>query len=246
MDRLSNLSKEERTQLAIVAYRRAVEDFEKQLNPPAEKPSVRKVARQYRLVDTTLRRRIGGAQPNQVAQSKRQKLNPKQEEALARWILQMGAWGSRPRVNQIRFMATEFLRKNQSDDDLGINWVLKFLSRHKELRPMFSQSQNKESGLAYDEGRRTSWFQLYVEVIEQYGFHPEDVYSMEEKGFAMGAQGKLKVMCSEHEQRGNQEWVSPIDCESDHGEVLKSWFVLKGKVHQDVWYTSFEGGHTGE
>lgn len=237
MDPLSDFSKEERTQLAIMAYRRAVEKFEKQPHPPGEKPSVRKFARQYRLVDTTLRRRIGGARANQIAQSKMQKLNPKQEEALARWILQMGAWGWRPRVTQIRFMATELLRKNQSEDELGINWVQKFLCRHPELASMLRQPRDKEHPLMYDEGKYTSWFQLYLEVLEQYGFHPADVWNMEEQGFAMAAQGKIRVICSVYEHRGDQEWVSLIECGCADGEVLKSWFVFRGKVHQDAWTT---------
>lgn len=231
------LSKEKRLQLAIVAYRCAVENFEKQPHPRVEKPSVRKIARQYRLVDTTLRRRIGGARPNQVAQGKRMKLHPKQEEALARWILQMGAWGWRPRVSQIRFMATELLRKNENGEDLGVNWVQKFLSRHPELASMFSQPRDKEHPLTYDQGKLTSWFQLYLEVLEQYGFQPEDVWNVEEKGFAMAAQGELRVVCSEYEQRDEKEWVSLIECRCADGEVFKSWFVFGGKVHQDAWTT---------
>ena len=233
-------------QLAIVAYRRAMEAYEKQTHPPTLKPSVRKLARHYRLVDTTLRRRIAGAQPNQIAQSRHQKLHPKQEEALSRWILQLGAWGCPPRFNQVRFMAIELLRKNQSHDDLGINWIQKFLSRHPELASTFSQPLNKKRAVMPDEEKVNSWFRFYLEVLEQYGFRPEDVYSMEEKGFAMVVQGKLRVVCSEHEQHGNLEWMSLIECTSAEGEILKPWFVFKGQVHQNVWYTTFEEGHIGE
>jgi len=237
MEPLGMLNKEKRTKLAVVAYRRALENFEKQPHPRVEKPSIRKIARQYRLVDSTLRRRIGGARSDRYSRSQRTKLHPKQEEALARWILQMGAWGWRPRSSHIRFMATELLRKNESEDKLGKNWVQTFLSRHPELASMFSQPRDKEYPLRYDEGKLTSWFQLYLEVLEQYGFQPEDVWNVEEKGFAMAAQGELRVICSEYVQRGEKEWVSLIECGCAGGEVFKSWFIFGGKVHQDAWMT---------
>lgn len=242
----TELTKEERMALAVTAYRHAMDTYTRHPNPPSLKPSVRKIARHYRLVDTTLRRRIGGALPNNLAQSKHQKLHPKQEEALSRWILQLGAWGCPPRFNQVRFMAIELLRNSQREDDLGVNWIQKFLGRHRELEETFSQPLNKKRAVMPEEEKVNKWFRTYLEVLEQYGFRPEDVCSMEEKGFAMAAQGKLRVVCSGHEERENQEWVSVVECTSAEGEVLKPWVVLKGKVHQDAWYTGSRDDDVGE
>lgn len=64
-------------------------------------------------------------------------------------------------------------------------------------------------------------------TLKEYDIEQEDVYNMDEKGFALGLLGKHRVICSIHHppmltQDGNREWVSLIECACADGEVLKA------------------------
>ena len=58
---------------------------------------------------------------------------------------------------------------------------------------------------------------------------------MDEKDFAMGVMGSLRVICSKHEraqkatitQCGNREWVSVLETVSAAGKALKPGLSLK-------------------
>ena len=54
-----------------------------------EKLSIRKIARQHGLSESTLRGRLNGRQAREIAYIPRQKLSVKQEDALAHWATLM-------------------------------------------------------------------------------------------------------------------------------------------------------------
>ena len=78
-------------------------------------------------------------------------------------------------------MALEMLIKRDDRNDLGINWVSKFLSRHKELDTVFCQALDKERALIHNAEMLNQWFQLYAKNFNQYRFNEEDCYNMDEK-----------------------------------------------------------------
>ena len=60
---------------------------------------------------------------------------------------------------------------------------------------------------------------------------------MDEKGFAMGMQSKLRIICfKEHRPLltadENREWISLIECVNILDEMLKIWIIFKGKFKQ--------------
>ena len=250
MNSADELPKEERIQLAIAAYRESFNDWEAGPKAFEDKPSVRKIARKHGIIHSTLTRRLAETKTHKEAALLQQRLLPEEESALVDWTIQMEAWGWPPRVTQLRFMALEMLIKRDDRNDLGINWVSKFLSRHKELDTVFCQALDKERALMHNAEMLNQWFQLYAKNFNQYKFNEEDCYNMDEKGFAMGLVGKLRVICSKHDrpalltQCGNREWVSLIECVSADGAVLKPWVIFKGKQQQKAWRSFIkEGGH---
>ena len=72
------ISYEQRIQLAIKAYQN--DDWN---------VSKRKLARQHGIAESTLRDRLKGVKPHQIAHVLQQKLTSKQEDALAHWAILM-------------------------------------------------------------------------------------------------------------------------------------------------------------
>lgn len=170
-----------------------------------------------------------------------------QEDALAHWATLMHSWGWPPRVKQVRLMAMELLRAAGETEELGVNWVQRFLFRHSHLVSVFSQALNKERAVMHDEEVIRNWFQLVSNTLKEYDIDLEDTYNMDEKGFALGLLGKHRVICSIHysptlTQDGNREWVSLIECVCADGGVLKAWYIFKGKVHMKAWYEVLKDG----
>ena len=70
-------------------------------------------------------------------------------------------------------------------------------------------------------------------VIQKYDIQPEDTYNMDEKGFALGVAGRVKVICSQDDlqvyatQDGNREWVSLIECISADRKLLEMFIIFK-------------------
>ena len=237
MNSPKEVSKQERLNLAVIAC----QNNEKKL-------SIRKIARQHGLSESTLRGRLNGRQAREIAYIPRQKLSVEQEEALAHWAKLMHSWGWPPRVNQVRLMAMELLRAAGETEELGVNWTQRFLFRHPHLVSVFSQALDKERAAMHDEEVIRNWFQLVSNIMKEYDIELEDTYNMDEKGFALGLLGKHRVICSIHypptlTQDGNREWVSLIECVCADGGVLKAWYIFKGKVHMKVWYEVLEDGH---
>lgn len=242
---------EQRILKAVAEYTLALDEYETSLktNDPnnkslgLKKPQIERIARSHGLVSTTLSRRIAGkTQARNEAHSKEQKLTWEEEQALEEWTIQTSAWGWPPRVSRLRHMAIDILRFRNNYDELGLNWVEKFLQRHPKLTGRFSQPLDKERALSHDPSMVNGWFKLYADTVQRYNIQRADIYNMDEKGFAIGLAGRVKVICPKYDlkaymnQCGNREWVSLIECISLDGRLLNPYIIFKGKVHLKVWY----------
>ena len=159
---------------------------------------------------------------------------------MERYIMQLAAWGWPPRVNQVKCLAEELYSLNHPTDppiELGVNWVQKLLSRRAQLSSVFSVAMDKERMAMHTTEKLADWFSLYKKTVEDYKIEKSDIYNMDEKGFAMGIQGKMRVICFRQHRAlmtsdDNREWVSLIECVNILGEVLKMWIIFKGKYQQ--------------
>ena len=74
----------------------------------------------------------------------------------------------------------------------------------------------------------------------------EDTYNMDEKGTALGAASRTRVICSKHDlkaykaQDGNREEASLIECMSADGRLLLMFLIFKRKRHMKAWYEVLE------
>ena len=74
---------------------------------------------------------------------------------------------------------------------------------------------------------------------------------MDEKGFALGDAGKMRVLCSKHNmqtyvtQDGSREWVTLIECISVDRRLLSMFIIFKGKVQMKSWFEVLEAKEAG-
>ena len=206
--------------------------------------SQRWIARRYGIPHSTLNDRIHGAIPAVQRDQNQQLLHPAEEIALKQWLIRLQAWGWPVRVEQVRFMAQDILKKKGATiNTVGINWTSKYLARHPELKTKYIPPLDKERALAHDPKIIQGWFELYKKLKIEFNVQDEDIYNMDEKGFMMGVVQKVKVMISKYEfggkymtQCGNRDWISLIECVSSDGRVPKPWIIFKAKLKQKAWF----------
>ena len=83
--------------------------------------SIAKTANMHGVSKSTLRDRINGAIPKIEASQNMQRLSPREEEALAEWMLLLASWGWPVKVEQLRGMACELLQIKDDTKELEIH-----------------------------------------------------------------------------------------------------------------------------
>ena len=241
--------REDRIRMAVAAYHMALEVFTEALSGEIIlPPSQRHFARIHGIDHTTLNRRLKRQKSRQEAAEHLQKLSAEEEEALAREVLQLHRWNFPPRIAKIRWMAEWLLRAEGDYEPLGLHWVEAFAKRHDPLKSFFSQLLDKERANSHNYERLSDWFSTFSRVTNaDYTFDPHDVYNMDEKSFAMGLQGKQKVLGDKNlpafrSQSGNTEWVSIIECVSADGRAIPPYVILKGKQLRPLLRSLMEPG----
>jgi hypothetical protein len=242
--------RDSRIEDAIVAFRTYQSQYEASLHTenPFEPPTIRAVAASYYIFPTTLSRRLKEVtKPLKMAHIQEQRITKEEEESLATWIGLMQIWGWPPRICQVRLMATEFLIRwgvNVIKRPLGVNWIQKFLQRHPYLDSNWSQSIEHDRLRFNCYENSQEWFLFFQGVMERYNLLLPDIYNMDEKGFAQGLLGTLKVVCDKrlkgtdkplYKHCGSREWVSIIECICADGTTISPHLIFAGKEHPHIW-----------
>lgn len=231
-------SKEERIQLAVDARYAGKGAI-----------SQRAAARQFGVESSTVNDRIKRkARPAIQFHQDRQALHPAEEASFAEWIRKMQRWNWPTRVEQVRYMAEEILKENGSGIQmLSLDWPMRFVKRHPDLKTKFVPPIDKDRVLAQDPRFLAHWFQLYQELCLEHSIKTENQYNMDEKGFMAGVTGKVKVMISKYEKKehtsqpGSREWVTLIECISQSGQALPPYMIFKAKHFQNTWFKALNG-----
>ena len=98
---------------------------------------IRKVAKQYGVVQETLRDRINSVQTVKKENTSRQRLSPVEEQIIERHIMQLEVWGWPPMISQVQKMAKELLITKGDLKELRINQTQKYLKRYPQLKSRF-------------------------------------------------------------------------------------------------------------
>ena len=158
--------------------------------------SIRAAARLFSVPESTLRNRAHGIQSHVDSRLNGHKLTQLEEDPLTKWILSMDTRGAAPRQATIQEMANILLaaRGSQPPPTVGKNWPSKFVERREELRTRYSVRYDYQRALNEDPKALRSWFTIVQNVIDENGIQPEDIYNLDETGFAMGLISSQKVV----------------------------------------------------
>ena len=133
------------------------------------------------------------------------------------------------RPSMVRYMAEHIRRQrviginDQNNqhihyEPIGLQWVSRFMSRHPQLQivvpRLIEATRVKDTSLEALQG----WFDSISAAIAEYNIQPENMYNMDESGFAIGTIEASKVIINKYireryqAQPGRQEWVTSVEC----------------------------------
>ena len=106
------------------------------------------------------------------------------------------------------------------------------MNRHLQFRTKFKRNLDQFRKDASHPKILKEWFELYMITRAKYRVVDEDIYNMNEKGFAMGIADSSKVIVkrktfSFNMHPENRDWVSLIECISSRGTVLPAYIIFQ-------------------
>jgi hypothetical protein len=126
-------------------------------------------------------------------------------------------------------------------EQFGRDWVARFLSRHSQLESARKKLIEAARIKDVSAERLTKWFEDLQNVIEKENIKPEDIYNMDESGFAIGdVEASQRIINATIRQRfqakpGHQEWVTAVECICTNGTSLLPLIIFKGKNLSPQW-----------
>jgi hypothetical protein len=221
-----NDSIEIRTQQAVTAYRQSA------------KPNLAKLAREFSIPYGRLRCRINGRKPNSIIAAQNKALNPIQIRAMHSWIVSLHKAYTSPTPELIERAANSLLK----DRVVSHSWVYRFInSLPPNLQYINPKPAEKSRVDSENFGDLFLWFNSLREVIDQYKFLPNEIFNWDETGYQIGQGQRQKVVApstgSINPTGGQNESITGIECISAAGWVMLPWFLPKGNIHMEEWYT---------
>lgn len=236
--------KEARLQQAIVEY--------KKRQKTSKTTSLNRVAKDFNVPRQTLKDRLDGKLPRNKAHEELMHLTNEEEKELVHWITTLTQRGYAPRYRTVRELA-EIIRNrrvlgvNDVDvqlvnyDAFGKDWVARFMSRHPQLksarRKCIEAARLKDVSVE----RLTKWFDDLRGIIEEHNIEPENLYNMDETGFAIGdVEASQRIINATIRQKfqakpGRQEWVTAVECICADGSSLSPLIIFKGENLSRQW-----------
>ena len=226
------------------------------LLPPSERTSMRDIADQFGIPQSTLSRRVSGVSlPRSQAHIPHRALTTDEEDALVEYIRRMSLLGHPPPPHIVTEVALELLKNRVSMNPppnrptlpiLGHNWVARFRKRHPELCSVWTRNLDTLRLHAESPEKLAPWFAEIGALTARHAYPPSLIFNMDETGFAIGAAAQstrvLTVIDGPRVKKANQaagarqESVTSIECISAAGTVLPPFIIYKGTgTMNDRW-----------
>jgi hypothetical protein len=203
----------------------------------AETHNVPSAAHDFHVPCQTLYDRLAGKPPRNKAHETEQLLSHAEEKELVRWITRLTITGYPPQYETLREMADEIRKRRVKNinedglqlveyDDIGKQWVQRFLSRHPELAGVRPRSIDAARVKDTSPERLQRWFDDLEKVVTEYKIKPENMYNMDESGFSIGEKEAGKCIINAQVRQkfqaksGRQEWVSVVECVCADGSII--------------------------
>ncbi|CCF42331.1 transposase, partial [Colletotrichum higginsianum] len=155
------------------------------LEAVANGQSLRKASIEWGVPRSTLRSRIKGCQPRQLAFADHQRLSIGQEAKLAEWIRIQHALGVAPTHLQVKLFAERILHAMGDTEPIGKGWITAFLNRNPSVKVQRSRpiDSRRVNGASTEVIR--DWFK-HLAMPEIISIKPANRYNMDETGILEG------------------------------------------------------------
>ncbi len=174
---------EQQVQLALQAMER-----DKNLN-------LRKAAKFYSVAPMTLHRRRKGIYSRIETIANSRNLDPLEEQAIVRRVLDLYEQGFSPGLCVVENMAN-LLRETRGASRIGKQWTHNFVQRQPELRTRQSRPYDYQRAKCEDPEIICTWFKLFRNMVTKHGILKSDIWNFDETGFLMGQISPTLVITS--------------------------------------------------
>jgi hypothetical protein len=192
-----------------------------------------------------------GKKPRNQAHEADQNLTHTEEKELVRWITRLTISGYAPRYETLRRLA-EIIRERRVKTDAGEvpikvydqiskEWVPRFIQRHPELASVRLRSTDTARIKAASSERLQRWFADLEKVLAEFNIKPENLYNMDESGFAIGEKEAGRVIINVNIRQkfqakpGRQEWVTVVECICADGSHVPPLVIFKAENLSTQW-----------
>ena len=190
--------------------------------------------------------------PRNQAHESDQNLTHAEEKELVRWITRLTITGYAPRYETLRRLA-EIIRERRIEktdnsevqvkvyDEIGKDWVPRFIQRHPELASVRPRSIDSVRIKDTSPEWLQRWFDDLKKVLAEFNIKPENIYNMDESGFAIGEKEAGRIIIDANiRQRyqakpGRQEWVTVVECVCADGSVIPPLVIFKAENLSTQW-----------
>jgi hypothetical protein len=190
----------------------------------------------YSIPRTTIRERRARRRPQRDCKANCKRLTKLEEEAITRRVIVEAERGLPCRRDDVRDMANRLLRE-RGGEEVGKNWVDRFVQCNPKLRTRQSRPYNHQRALCEDPALIKGWFELVQNTKAKYSIVDEDIYNFDETGFIIGKILSQSVITgidkpgrTKKIQPGNREWVTLIQGVSATGKRIPAFLIFAGKV----------------
>ncbi|KAF4335137.1 Fot2 transposase [Fusarium beomiforme] len=168
-------------------------------------------------------------------------LSRNQEANLVSWILRQESLGYAPSHSQIRACVVALLKQQNKKQELGRNWVAKFIKRHSDLKTKLGRRQEANRFNSFTP-KAVHW---YFDIREEeYGWiKRENTVNVDEGGIMTGfGLDSLVVGSSDPKRKAllkspqSRNWTSFIEAITADGRALTPGIIFKGKALQQQWF----------
>lgn len=160
--------------------------------------SYRAVADRSGVARSTLHDRAHGVRPIEEKAQSQQYLTPFEEDAVAKFLLQMSELGTPVRIKYIPSIAISATRHRPEADrpvkPPGKNWAKAFEKRHPELQAQRVRALDWNRHEKNIFPKITHWFEIIGRVLTDPAIKAENVYNMDETGAMLSMLGSVKVL----------------------------------------------------
>jgi hypothetical protein len=192
---------------------------------------------------------MSGRKSRTIAYEAEQILSPAEEKTLARWIARLTRTGFPASPALAIEMAKEIRRGRvqlsrasvPTPPPIGQKWLRRFKTRMLDIAGIWTRQIDTARFKATNYEGVKRWFDVVTEVWIKNQYTPDNVYNIDESGFAIGASQSSRALvnireASSWKQIGSrQEWITAIEYVSAAGMAIAPLLIFKAKHTNTRW-----------